>query len=161
MEVKLHNIKPERFYILNNSDPKRPSVSITNWLFREFCQVAIDYHFPGQPLVEPILGKELLELGIKPKASKYGPARFRVLKYPQFKGLTRKEKVNSFSAMYRRIRKNKFRKAQGFKKGEYIKWGDILPKNFKDENGKTVRNPERYRLRRQMIRAMTKYYDDL
>lgn len=161
LKAKVLKIRPDKWYIVNLIDPKRPSISKTYWVIRELCERDRDWYFPFQPMVEVMLGSKILESKIKPKASKYGPARFSVVKYPWLKGLTRQERITLLSPLYRRLRRAKFKAAKGFKPGEYIKWGDLLPKNFKDENGKTVRNPERYRMRHRMIRAMNSHYDHL
>lgn len=152
-------LRPTKWYIVDLTDPRRPSVSSTYWVFKELCQRAIDYHFPGNPLIEPTLGSEIMESGLIPKPSKYGPARFWVSRYPYLKGMTTKEKITLISPLHRRIRRKKYLEANGIK--GHIDWGDLLPKNFKDKDGKTIKNPERYRVRHQLLRAMTKGYDHL
>ena len=156
-----HNISPKKWYILDLRDPKNPIVPIKAFLFKELAVDAISRYFPNSSMVSPVIGQELIEFQIIPKYSAYRKFRFTIKAYPFSDGLTRREKHTLAKAFRRRRRIDKFREVNGLKPGETIKWGDFLPKNTRDKDGKLVKNRERYRLRQFALGHIHREYDHL
>ena len=145
--MKTHEISPKSWYILDLRDPKRPLVPTQKFLFKELAVAAIGRYFPNTSLVSPVLGQELIEYSISPKYGAYRRFRFTIKVWEFGDGLTRTQKATLAKKERRRRRRAKFKEITGYGPDNPISWGDILPKNFKSEDGKRITNRERYNKR--------------
>lgn len=159
--MSTHQISPKSWYILDLRDPKNPLVPTKKFLFKEWAVLAISRYFPNTSLVVPVLGEELIEYSISPKYGAYSRYRFTIKTFQLPEGTSRRSRTTFSKQERRRRRRAKFKEMTGYGADNPLYWGDILPKNLKDENGKKVTNRERYNIRARTLTQLYKKFDHL
>lgn len=115
-------VNPKKWYIMDIRDPKKILVGKNEFMFLELAEAAINRHFPGNPLVYPVLGQELIDWNIPTKNSAYRRWGFNILNYQFGEGLTDREMKTLRKRFRRTRRREKYRQVMKLPADSRFRW---------------------------------------